>query len=487
MNVERQRHRRQKMAALALALTLALFHAAGTSAQALPHQIFPPHADPLSTLPPVIATGATLPGDDHVAPCPAEPALPAALGLADAVDLALCHSPQLQGAWAAIRIQAAGLGTARAAFLPSLSLSASRLHSRQSTSGMPDGPVGIASSSYSASLNWRLFDFGARQASADAARLLLDAALASHDASVQKVLAEVVQAYFDAQTAQAAWDARQSQEAMAEAMLETVTRRELRGGAAQTDTLQAATALARAGLERSRAEGAYRRALAALVSALGIPAGSRLTLATDLADPDHVLRRELDSWFEQAQATHPALLAARAQLAAARQGIAAVQAEGLPRLDFNSALYINGRPNQGALRDTRETTVGVTLSIPLFDGFSHSYRIRDAQARAEQKAADLRDAQRQVMLQVAQAHADARAALANLDMSQSLLDAAGRARDSVQRRYERNAASIQDLLNTQSAHDDAQQERLRCQAEWRSAKLRLLAAAGRLGRWALAK
>ena len=487
MNVERQRHRRQKMAALALALTLALFHAAGTSAQALPHQIFPPHADPLSTLPPVIAAGATLPGDDHVAPCPAEPALPAALGLADAVDLALCHSPQLQGAWAAIRIQAAGLGTARAAFLPSLSLSASRLHSRQSTSGMPDGPVGIASSSYSASLNWRLFDFGARQASADAARLLLDAALASHDASVQKVLAEVVQAYFDAQTAQAAWDTRQSQEAMAEAILETVTRRELRGGAAQTDTLQAATALARAGLERSRAEGAYRRALAALVSALGIPAGSRLTLATDLADPDHVLRRELDSWFEQAQATHPALLAARAQLAAARQGIAAVQAEGMPRLDFNSALYINGRPNQGALRDTRETTVGVTLSIPLFDGFSHSYRVRDAQARAEQKAADLRDAQRQVMLQVAQAHADAHAALVNLDMSQSLLDAAGRARDSVQRRYERNAASIQDLLNTQSAHDDAQQERLRCQAEWRSAKLRLLAAAGRLGRWALAK
>ena len=481
MNVKRQSHGRRRMAAL----VLALFCSAGVRAEDLLDQILTPRTDPLSTLPPVIATGAMLPGDDRVAPCPADPALPAVLALADAVDLALCHSPQLQGAWAAIRIQAAGLGTARAAYLPTLSLSAGRLHSRQSMSGMPASSASIASSSYSASLNWRLFDFGAREAAADAARSLLDAALASHDASLQKVLAGVVQAYFDAQTAQAAWETRQSQEAMAEAMLETVTRRALLGGAAQTDTLQAATALARAGLERSRAEGAYRRALAALVSALGIPAGSRLTLARELADPDHALRRELDSWFEQAQASHPALLAARAQLAAARQGIAAVRSEGLPRLDFNSALYVNGRPNQGAVRDTRETTAGVTLSIPLFDGFSHSYRVRDAEARAEQKAAELRDAQRQVMLEVAQAHADANAALTDLGMSHTLLDAAGRARDSVRRKYERNAASIQDLLNTQSAHDDAQQERLRCQAEWRSAKLRLLAAAGKLGRWAL--
>lgn len=482
MSARRRYNGRRCVAALLL-----LVASARASAEDLLDQIFTPRADPWSTLPPVIATGATLPGDDGVAPCTAEPALPAILGLAGAVDLALCHNPQLQGTRAVIRIQAAALGTARAAYLPAFSLSAGRLHSRQSTAGTSADAASIASSSYSVSLNWRLFDFGAREAGVDAARSLLDAALSSHDASLQKALAGVVQAYFDAQTAQAAWETRQSQEAMAEAMLETVTRRELRGGAARTDTLQAATALARAGLERSRAEGAYRRAVAALVSALGIPAGSRLTLARDLADPDHALRHELDSWFEQAQASHPALLAARAQLAAAQQSIAAVRAEGMPRVDFNSALYINGRPNQGALRDTRETTVGVTLSIPLFDGFSHSYRMRDAQARAEQKAADLRDAQRQVVLQVAQAHADAHTALANLDLSQTLLDAAGHARDSAQRRYERNAASIQDLLSTQHAYDDAQQERLRCQAEWRSAKLRLLAAAGRLGRWAMAK
>jgi outer membrane protein len=274
---------------------------------------------------------------------------------------------------------------------------------------------------------------------------------------------------------------------MAAAMLRTVRRRELRGAAAQTDTLQATTALARASLERSRADGAYRTALALLVSVLGIPSASRLALADDLSDPDDALRRELDSWLAEAQARHPALLAARSQLASARDNIVQVRSEGLPVLDFSGALYRNGRPNQGIMRDTQETVLGIALTFPLFDGFAHSYKLRGAQAQAEQKEADLRDMEQQVLLEVVKAHADASTALSNLSASKTLLAAAGEAQESVQRKYDRDAADIQDLLATQSALNDAQQERLRCLAEWRSARLRLLAMAGRLGRWAVAK
>jgi outer membrane protein len=452
-------------------------------------QIFTPRPDPLSTLPRVLDTGKALPGDAGPQSCAAAATseLSGALTLAEAVDLALCHNPQLKSAWAAIRVQAAALGQARAAYLPTFAVSASRQHSRQSQSGATPDATSISSTLLSANLGWRLFDFGGRDAGARSAQALLDAALANHDASLQKVLAGVVQAYFDAQTAQASWQSRRRQEAMAAAMLHTVQRRELGGAVAQTDTLQATTALARASLERSRADGASRKALALLVSLLGIPTASRLALADDLHDPDDALRRKLDSWLEEAQARHPALLAARSQLASARDNLVQTRSEGLPTLDFSGALYRNGRPNQGVMQDTQETVVGITLSIPLFDGFSRSYKVRGAQAQAEQKEADLRDMEQQVLLEVVKAHADASAALANLAASKSLLAAAGEAHESVQRKYERDAADIQDLLATQSALNDAQQERIRCLAEWRSAKLRLLAMAGRLGRWAVAK
>ena len=466
---------------------MALGVASGAMAQDMLDQLFSPRADPMSTLPLKLDMGPILPGDEAHAACPAAFTLPGVLGLSQAVDLALCHNPQLQAAWATIRLRAAGLGLARSAYLPTFSLGASRQHSRQAMAGLQGGASSIASTSYSASLGWRLFDFGGRAAGTRSAQALLDAAMASQDAGLQKVLAAVVQSYFDAQAAQAAWHARQRQETMAGAMLETVSRREQRGAAAQSDTLQAATALARTTLERSRAAGVYRRAQAQLVSALGIPAGSRPSLADDLADPEDTLRRELDSWLQQAQLHHPALSSARAQLAAAREDILAAQSEGLPTLDFNAALYRNGRPNQGALRDSRETVFGVTLTIPLFDGFSRTYKVRSAEAQAEQKEAELLDAQRQVMFEVAQAHADASAALENLSTSERLSSAAEQARDSVQRKYERGAASIQDLLATGSAHEEAQGERLRSLAEWRSARLRLLAAAGSLGRWALGR
>jgi outer membrane protein len=49
---------------------------------------------------------------------------------------------------------------------------------------------------------------------------------------------------------------------------------------------------------------------------------------------------------------------------------------------------------------------------------------------------------------------------------------------SVQRKFDKGAADMLEMLSTQAALSDAQQERIRCLAEWRSARLRLLAAAG---------
>lgn len=49
------------------------------------------------------------------------------------------------------------------------------------------------------------------------------------------------------------------------------------------------------------------------------------------------------------------------------------------------------------------------------------------------------------------------------------------------RKFDRGAADILEILSTQSALADAWLERIRCQADWRSARLRLVASAGGLG------
>ena len=160
-----------------------------------------------------------------------------------------------------------------------------------------------------------------------------------------------------------------------------------------------------------------------------------------------------------------------------------MRAEGLQTVDLTANYYQNGYPNQGLQTTTSNTTTfGVVLTIPFFDGFAHTYKVRGAQAQAEHSEAQLQDTEQQILAEVVKAHADAVSALGNLDASRSLLEAAAAAVASSRRRYDKGAADILELLSTEAAFADARQERIRCLAEWQSARLRLMASAGILGR-----
>jgi len=449
--------------------------------------------DPLRTRPDALKKGVVLPGDDAPVTCPADHGsnaaiiLPNPLTLNQAIDVAACNNPQLHSAWAAIKVQAAALGEARAAYLPTINGSVSRLrdHTFTPNNRFQRSTTRISNTQY-ASLSWRLFDFGGRSANNRAAAELLDAAMANHDAALQKAFIEVISGYFDAQTAQAALQSKIQVEGYAQATYDAAQRREAKGAGAQSDTLQAATALSKAKLERSRAQGAERKAQAVLRYALGVPESTQLTLGADLVDNSDQVRQDLNDLLNQTAAAHPAIRAARASLDAARDKVVATRSEGLPSLDLMANYYQNGRPNQGINpTKTQETLAGFTVNLPIFSGFAQTYKIRGAEAQVEQKEADLHDIEHQVMRDVVSAHADAMAAFDNLQYSQNLLTAAQNAVATVQRKFDKGASDILEVLNTQAALSDAEQQRIQCLAEWRSARLRLLASMGMLGRSAV--
>jgi hypothetical protein len=155
----------------------------------------------------------------------------------------------------------------------------------------------------------------------------------------------------------------------------------------------------------------------------------------------------------------------------------------LPTLDLSASRFINGRPNQaGGSRGDRETVVGLNLNIPVFEGFARNYKIDGAQAQVELREAELRDVQAQVLGDIATTYAEATTALRSMASSRSLLEAAQRAVESVRRKYDAGAADIVEMLNAQSVLSEAELERIRCLSDWRSARLRLLANAGEMGR-----
>ena len=437
--------------------------------------------DPLLAHPIQLEDGATLPDASHIR-CSASVDFTQPLALTDAVDTALCNNPQIRATWAEIKVQTGAVGEARAAYLPTITGSVSRLrdtNTRPATVFDPQTTTTSIGNQYYGSLNWRLFDFGGRAANREAANQMLLAAIAGHDAALQKTMAAVIQAWFEVMTSQAVMEARLQITDLAQQTLSVAERREAKGATTQDDTLQAATALAKAQLNAMHARCDYQKNLALLKQEMGIDLATPIHLP---AQPDRVIPsdiHDLDQWLKEAQTRHPAIMQARAKWRADKDKIIQVRSEGLPTVDMTAHISRNGFPNQGlSTSEQTEKEVGLTVSIPLFDGFSRHYKILEARAQAEQSEAQLADTTEHILTDVVKAWADAKTALGVLTVSQQLLDAAQASVNSSRRRYDKDVADILEVLNAQSALADAQQQRIQAIAEWQSARLSLLANTG---------
>lgn len=444
-------------------------------------------SDPLRAMPPLVEKGPVLPGDSTPVPRSIEKDFSQPLTLSEVVDLALSNNPKTKLAWADIKIQANALGGANAQYLPTLNGSVNWTKDKIDYSDPRYPSTDTNRYTGQVSAVWRILDFGGRSANKKAAKSTLAAAIASFDATLQGAMAGAIKAYFDAMTAKASLDAKTKDADIANSILASAKEREAKGAISQSDTLRAATALAKANLDENRTFGDYQKALAVLRYQLGLAIKTELVLPQGGEEQLHwnAENKELSLWLQDAQKKHPAILAAREQLEAARQQVKVTRSAGLPVVNLYGNYYQNTRPGEAVTPGVQETTLSVALSVPIFDGFTSTYKVRGAEAQVEKQAASLADTERQIAMGIIKAYADMTSSLRNLDASKTLLESARASLEVSQRKYAKGAADITEVLSTQSALADALNERVRCVNDWYSARLQLLATAGSLGRSAL--
>jgi outer membrane protein len=402
------------------------------------------------------------------------------------VDLALCSNPQLRVAWAAIKVSVARVGQARAAYLPTLSVQLSELRNRTTYPKFPFSDSTTNGHTTYASLNWLLFDFGGRAANREAADDLLRAAIDAHNAGVQRLLAQVISDYFNAIATEATLRVSVETARLAKATEYSARRRLNQGVGNRGDLAQAATASAKADLILARDVGNRDTAMAELVYALGLAPGTPVVLPDLIAPTRPEAMAGLRQWMQQAKLSQPAIRAAHEQWAAAQAKVRRAQSYGLPTLSFVTTYDENGYPNQGLQPiPSNALSAGLTLNIPIFDGFLQRYKVSEARARAEVAQARWQDTEHHVLAQVVAAYGDAVASLDALGPSRTLLVSAQQAMEAARNRYDHGVGTMIDLLSAQAALADARRQRVQSLAQWDAARLRLLAASGVLGRSAV--
>ncbi len=399
-------------------------------------------------------------------PC-AEAMPKGALGLPDVVNLALCNNPQTREVWASSRAQAAQVGVSKASYLPSASLSAS---GNRNSPGASQRSIGL-------SLSYLLYDFGTRAANLENARQLLAAANATQDSTVQAVFLSAVQSFYQTQSSLAALDAARESERAAKESFAAAEARYLAGSATPADKLQAQTAYSQATLNRITADGNLKNAQGTLANMLGLDANRNVMLApASTSAVQEGFERDVGTLIEQARQRRPDLQAAAAQLKAAEAGTDAARASGKPSISLTASTDQTDK----AGTTSHGSTLGLSVSVPIFSGFAPTYRVRAAEALVETRNAQLERLRLQVALDVWTAYQNLTTATQSLRSTADLLSSAEQSERVALGRYKAGVGSILDALNAQSALAGARQQRIQAMFNWNISRATLAQAMGGL-------
>jgi outer membrane protein len=394
-----------------------------------------------------------------------------ALNLLDVVNFALCNNPQTRVVWANSRVQAAQVGVSKSGYLPSMALSATDNHTISGNNARIDqSNVGVT-------FSYLLYDFGARAANLENARQLLAAAIATQDSTVQTVFLNAVQAYYQTQATYAALDAANESERAAKESFAAAEARYNAGSATPADKLQAQTAYSQATLNRITANGNMKNAQGTLANMIGLDANRNIVLTpVNTTEIPNNFEGDINALIEEARQRRPDLKAAAAQLKAAQASVDSARAAGMPTISLTASA--NQFNNAGI--DSHSSLIGIYLNVPIFSGFSPTYSVRAAEAKADASNAQMEQIRLQVALDVWTAYQNLITATQSMRTSADLMDSAEQSARVALGRYKAGVGSILDALNAQSALASARQQRIQSTFNWNISRATLAQAIGSL-------
>ena len=422
------------------------------------------------------APGVRWQSSESLPQVPAAPTSPLPAGdrpltLPELTEFALRNNPRTRQAWFAARAAAAGVGIERADQLPQITVDGVY---QRSESGSQTGNQNPWLTRYgpAVTLTYLLYDFGARESQIRAAEYQALAAVLAQNRVLQEVVFQVEQAYFRYLGFEALVRSNELFLKSVSTSLDATQRRREGGLATSADVYRAETQVAQARLNLTRSRGEVEKARGALASAVGLPVDTTLRVQTFEGEPRiREITESMNDILNRAKANRPDLIAAEAQARSARAQAEAAVRSGLPRISVSG---VTGRTFYGDDRPFTDTnSFLLSLSIPLFTGFNHTYTVRQAEARAGLAEASRDALTRQTELEVWQSYYDVQTAADGVSTTAVQLRAAQQTAEATLARYQGGFGSLLDLVTAQVDESNARVQRIQSYLDWFTAVARL--------------
>jgi outer membrane protein len=393
-----------------------------------------------------------------------------ALSLQQAAELALKNDPQYLAAQKAAKGSEEAYNQAKGARLPYLSATASLGKTELEATELKPR-------SYRLSVSQSLLNLELN-ASERQARAGLTAAEAALENARQQTLLRLAEAYFDILAAQDNLSTVQSEKAAIAEQLELAKRSFEVGTATITDQqeAQARFDLVQAREIQAQATLTIRRNGLAVI--IRQPAPERLdgvgqSIAIPSPEPTNI-----EAWIQEALRASPTVLQTQATAKAAREAVEKARGADLPSLGLKLS---HGRSWESTApgQDVRSNTVGVELSVPLWQAVSRA-AIRKAQAAAEEEGHKAEFAQLAAEQAARSAFLNVTAGLAKVAALEAAETSSKLALASNRLGYEVGVGTNIDVLNAQQQLFAAQRDLFQARYDTLLASLKLQAATGQL-------
>jgi outer membrane protein len=189
---------------------------------------------------------------------------------------------------------------------------------------------------------------------------------------------------------------------------------------------------------------------------------------------------DAQKWIEDAKLNNVQVKIAEAAYALADEEVARNRGGHLPTLDLVGSYSKNTGCAFTSCGDTRSTSVGLQLNMPLFQGGATQSKWREADANREKARQDLENARRNVAVQTRQAYLGVATGIAQVQALQQALKSSESLLAASKLGQEVGVRTSLDVLNAQQQMYSTRRDLYQAQYNYLVSKLRLKAATGSL-------
>jgi outer membrane protein len=398
------------------------------------------------------------------------------LTLVQCVDIALKNNPQIHVAEGNFEAAQASFVLARSAYFPQISFQAS---GTKNAGTFLVGPIARpgAFNSYAASFQGQqlLFDFGRTIGRVSSSSGFADASEQDYRGAQQDVVLNTHVAYYGLLQAKRVRDVDSETVKQTEEHLKQAQAFYKVGRNPQFDVVKAEVDVANAKVNLITAENALKLARVQLENVLGVKLKEDIVLRDDLEVPQES-KIELQAALDSAFRTRPEVIASRTRVEANKALVTSAKAAHLPAINITGGYSWRGFALDEPLYNS--WNVGLTFSIPIFEGWAVVAGVDQADANLKAAEASDETTIQSVVLDVQQQYLALQESAERIDASKKLVEQSEEALRLSEGRYNFGVGSPIEITDAQVTLSNARITYIQSLYDYRVSRARLQRAMG---------